>query len=179
MLNEFKQQLYNVLSSKPNRLFVFSLSSSFLSLLGFDDYRFLCIRDLNRFPLIPSSSNIFRNVHNLFVIPTTPITIINPYDQLMKYFCLIFSIHRYLNVLNIKIQFLDIPILIHPAIKWIRYSLSYKNVILLVGYVFIHSFIHPFHSLLLVHCRQGRQQLPTGEFCGLAPSLGYTMPSAL
>ena len=81
-----KLQLGNALSSIPTLLLVYSLSLEIQNALGLNQISSIIIRDLDRFPLHTPSTYIPRVIHDFFVTPSTPITILNPFAALMQYF---------------------------------------------------------------------------------------------
>lgn len=84
--DQLKLQLGNALSSIPTLLLVYSLSLEIQNALGLNQISSIIIRDLDRFPLHTPSTYIPRVIHDLFVTPSTPITILNPFAALMQYF---------------------------------------------------------------------------------------------
>ena len=133
---ELRQRLHEILcppqgSPIATVLLCFSIPSPFIQLLGLDTIAQLYIRDVGRVPLYPRCLSIPKQVHDLFVNPLTPITLKDPYAQLMKF----------LNPLHLSCIWYDIPIPTHPTIKWVRYELYQGSKQCLIGYVSCSSYL--------------------------------------
>ena len=140
---QLRQTLHSILgppqgSSILTVLLCFSLPRAITAALGLDSIPQLLMRDVGRVPLYPPSLHIPRRVHDLFVNPGTPITLTDPYSQLMNF----------LNPLHLSCKWINIPIPSQQAIDWVRYELYQGPKQCLIGYVCHCVHFHFYHQLV-------------------------------
>lgn len=135
-LPQFAQQCREILNPPQGStiltvLLCFSLHRDLIAALGFQSIPQLVLRDVGRTPLHRPSLHIAQSLHSLFVTPSTPITLRDPFSLLT----------HYLNPLHLTCKWLNIPIPSQPSLHWVRYEILQGSKSCLLGYVLLHLFI--------------------------------------
>ena len=132
-LAQFAQQCKEILSPPQGSniitvLLCFSVHRSLLEALEFHLIPQLVIRDVGRTPIHRPALHIPQSLHSLFVSPSTPITLRDPFALLT----------RYLNPLHLTCKWINIPIPSQPSLHWVRYEILQGSRLCLIGYVQFH-----------------------------------------
>ena len=167
-LSQFAQQCKEILCSPQEGslltvLLCFSIHRSLIETLEFHLIPQLVIRDVGRTPLYRPSLHIPQSLHSLFVSPSTPITLHDPYTLLT----------RYLNPLHLTINWINIPIPSQPSLHWVRYELLQGSRQCLVGYVHFHFSLQS-SALLETQKTFKERRLLSCAICGVK-HLHYSM----
>ncbi|KAK8807796.1 hypothetical protein WA171_000745 [Blastocystis sp. BT1] len=133
-LAQFAQQCKEILSPPQGSniitvLLCFSVHRSLLEALEFHLIPQLVIRDVGRTPIHRPSLHIPQSLHSLFVSPSTPITLRDPFALLT----------RYLNPLHLTCKWINIPIPSQPSLHWVRYEILQGSRLCLIGYCIVRN----------------------------------------